>query len=95
MQFSVKNTRSHRSSDSRASLLPRGYLISFALTTIIFFIWGMSNNLTDILVQQFKKSFELSLLQAQFVQTANFLAYGVMAVPAALITERLATGQAW
>ena len=89
MHFSVKNSTSHSSSDSRASLLPSGYLISFALTTIIFFIWGMSNNLTDILVQQFKKSFELSLLQAQLVQTANFLAYGVMAVPAALITERL------
>jgi len=29
----------------------------------------MSNNLTDILVQQFKKSFELSPLQAQLVQT--------------------------
>ena len=89
MQFSAKKPDSHGSPNDRASLLPRGYLISFALTTMIFFIWGMSNNLTDILVQQFKKSFELSLLQAQLVQTANFLAYGVMAVPAALITERL------
>ncbi|HEX4005629.1 MAG TPA: MFS transporter, partial [Acidobacteriaceae bacterium] len=48
----------------------------------------MSNNLTDILVQQFKKSFELSLLQAQLVQTAVFLAYGIMATPAALMMRR-------
>ena len=48
----------------------------------------MSNNLTDILVPQFRKSFELSLLQAQLVQTANFLAYAVMATPAALLMRR-------
>ena len=72
-----------------ASLFPTGYLVSFALTTSIFFIWGMSNNLTDILVQQFKKSFELSLLEAQLVQTSVFLAYGVMATPAALLMRRL------
>jgi FHS family L-fucose permease-like MFS transporter len=72
-----------------ASLFPTGYLVSFALTTSIFFIWGMSNNLTDILVQQFKKSFELSLLEAQLVQTSVFLAYGIMATPAALLMRKL------
>ena len=72
-----------------ASLFPAGYLVSFALTTSIFFIWGMSNNLTDILVQQFKKSFELSLLEAQLVQTSVFLAYGIMATPAAFLMRRL------
>ncbi len=63
-------------------------MAAFGLVTLAFFLWGMSNNLTDILVQQFKKSFELSLFQAQLVSTANFLAYGVMAIPAALITRR-------
>lgn len=48
----------------------------------------MSNNLTDILVQQFKKSFELTQLSAQLVQTANFLGYFCMAIPAALMTRR-------
>jgi len=63
-------------------------MLPFALVTAIFFLWGMSNNLTDILVQQFRKSFELSLIQAQLVQTAVFLAYGTMAIPAALIMRR-------
>jgi FHS family L-fucose permease-like MFS transporter len=58
------------------------------LVTCLFFLWGMSNNLTDILVQQFRKSFELSSLQAQLVQTAVFLGYFFMAVPAALLMER-------
>ncbi len=69
-------------------LFPVGQLLPFVLVTMIFFLWGMSNNLTDILVQQFKKSFELSLLKAQLVQTAVFLAYGTMAIPAALLMRR-------
>jgi FHS family L-fucose permease-like MFS transporter len=70
-------------------VFPFGQLLPFALVTGIFFLWGMSNNLTDILVQQFKKSFELNLLQAQLVQTSVFLAYGTMAIPAALLIRRL------
>jgi FHS family L-fucose permease-like MFS transporter len=73
---------------SASSIFPAGYMFTFLLTTMIFFVWGMSNNLTDILVQQFRKSFELSLLQAQLVQTANFMAYFVMATPAALLMRR-------
>lgn len=63
-------------------------LVLFTLVTVLFFLWGMSNNLTDILVQQFRKSFELSQLGAQLVQTANFLGYFCMAIPAALVMRR-------
>lgn len=72
----------------RPPLFPLGHMRPFLLTVLIFFVWGMSNNLTDILVQQFRKSFSLSLLQAQLVQTAVFLAYGTMAIPAALLMKR-------
>jgi FHS family L-fucose permease-like MFS transporter len=82
------STPSTSSSREGGSIFPRGYTLAFCLTTILFFVWGMSNNLTDILVQQFRKSFELSLLQAQLVQTSVFLAYGVMATPAALLMRR-------
>lgn len=74
--------------DSGKSVFPKTHLVAFFLVTALFFLWGMSNNLTDILVQQFKKSFELSLVQAQLVQTAVFLAYGIMAIPAALLMRR-------
>ncbi|HTC74540.1 MAG TPA: L-fucose:H+ symporter permease [Edaphobacter sp.] len=60
----------------------------FSLVTVLFFLWGMSNNLTDILVQQFKKSFELSTFSAQLVSTANFTGYFCMAIPAALVMRR-------
>jgi FHS family L-fucose permease-like MFS transporter len=63
-------------------------MVLFSLVTVLFFLWGMSNNLTDILVQQFKKSFELSPVSAQLVQTANFLGYFFMALPAALLMRK-------
>ena len=71
-----------------APLFPVEHILPFVLVTALFFIWGMSNNLTDILVQQFKKSFELSPLQAQLVQTAVFFGYFCMAMPAALLMRR-------
>src|SRR5580698_6000837 len=72
----------------KPSIFPAGQMLPFMLTTLIFFVWGMSNNLTDILVQQFRKTFALSLLQAQLVQTAVYLAYAVMATPAAFLMRR-------
>ena len=47
-------------SSEKRQVFPMGHMVLFALVTVLFFLWGMSNNLTDILVQQFKKSFELS-----------------------------------
>jgi len=79
---------SQSGSSTTAPLFPTGQLLPFALVTALFFIWGMSNNLTDILVQQFKKSFELSPLEAQLVQTAVFFGYFCMALPAALAARR-------
>ncbi len=81
--------RTQRRPATNEPVFPTGHLLPFLLVTGIFFLWGMSNNLTDILVQQFKKSFELNLLQAQLVQTSVFLAYGTMAIPAALLIRRL------
>jgi FHS family L-fucose permease-like MFS transporter len=69
-------------------MFPAGHLLPFILVTALFFLWGMSNNLTDILVQQFKKSFELSPIQAQLVQTSVFFGYFCMALPAAFFMRK-------
>src|SRR5882762_1197860 len=87
MQIAPPTTTS-RSAPGNAPLVPAGQLLPFALITLLFFIWGMSNNLTDILVQQFRKSFELSWVQAQLVQTAVFFGYFCVALPAAFIMRR-------
>ena len=75
-------------SGKKHPVFPVGNLLPFVLVTVLFFLWGMSNNLTDILVQQFKKSLELSQFSAQLVQTANFLGYFCMAIPAGLLMRR-------
>lgn len=89
MQVSTSLGTTDKNDTGDTPVLPSGSgRTLFWLVAGVFFLWGMSNNLTDILVQQFRKSFELSLTQAQLVSTANFLAYGVMAIPAALLTRR-------
>jgi FHS family L-fucose permease-like MFS transporter len=90
LHFSAGSTPSNAPSEATrpAPLFPVEHVLPFALVTALFFLWGMSNNLTDILVQQFKKSFELSPLQAQLVQTAVFFGYFSMAIPSALLMRR-------
>jgi FHS family L-fucose permease-like MFS transporter len=43
-----------------ASLFPSGHLLPFVLVTFLFFLWGIPNNLTDVLIRQFMKSFAIS-----------------------------------
>ena len=90
MQIPPQIPASTRGSQRSAHVpvFPTHHKLLFALVVVLFFLWGMSNNLTDILVQQFKKSFELTQLSAQLVQTANFLGYLCMAIPAALMMRR-------
>jgi FHS family L-fucose permease-like MFS transporter len=89
MQISVPTTStSKKATGEKHPIFPVGHMLPFVLVTVLFFLWGMSNNLTDILVQQFRKSFELSQFSAQLVQTANFFGYFCMAIPAALLMRR-------
>src|ERR1700757_475693 len=88
MQVSTSTGSKAAESSKGVSVFPVGQMALFALVTVLFFLWGMSNNLTDILVQQFKKSFELSTFSAQLVSTANFTGYFCMAIPAALVMRK-------
>jgi FHS family L-fucose permease-like MFS transporter len=88
MQVSTPVAKAKLQGDKSQSVFPVGQMLLFSLVTVLFFLWGMSNNLTDILVQQFKKSFELSPFSAQLVSTANFTGYFCMAIPAALVMRR-------
>jgi len=65
-----------------AALLPLMLIIS------LFFLWGMANNLNDILIAQFKKVFQLTDLKSGLVQSAFYMGYFVFAIPAALFMKR-------
>lgn len=56
--------------------------------TGLFFLWGIANNLNDVLIRQFMKSFELTRLQAGLVQSAFYIGYFTFSVPAAMLMQR-------
>lgn len=72
-----------------AALFPSGHLLPFVLVTVLFFLWGIPNNLNDVLIRQFMKSFAISRLQAGLIQFAFYLGYFVLAMPAAFLMRRL------
>ena len=72
----------------KAKLVSPESRTSFILVTALFLFWGIPNNLNDILIKQFMKAFELSRLQAGLIQSAFYLGYFVLAIPAAMIMRK-------
>ncbi len=72
----------------RGGQVARTTVVAFALIVSLFFLWGMANNLNDILIKQFKKAFELSDFQAGLVQSAFYLGYFLLAIPAGICMRR-------
>jgi len=68
-------------------ILP-GYLLPFILVTILFFMWGIPNNLNGVLIKQFMKSMEISRFQAGLIQSAFYMGYFVLAIPAGILMRR-------
>ncbi|MEJ7556741.1 MAG: L-fucose:H+ symporter permease [Pedobacter sp.] len=64
------------------------YLFPFIMITSLFFMWGFVHNLDPILIPHLKRSFRLTTLQASLVDSAVFIAYFVMALPAGVIMKK-------
>ena len=86
---SLPLTNTGRKADNDVPLVPPGYKVVFALITTLFFLWAIPNNLNDVLIRQFMKSFVITRFQAGLVQSAFYLGYFVLAMPAALVMRRL------
>ncbi len=72
----------------RPRLIPQGMLLPFFLVTALFFLWGIPHNLNDVLIRQFMKAFALSRFRAGLVQSAFYMGYFLLAMPAALLMRR-------
>ncbi|WP_369930501.1 L-fucose:H+ symporter permease [Xanthomonas sp. NCPPB 2632] len=68
--------------------LARAPLFPLVLIVSLFFLWGVANNLNDVLVAQFKKAFTLSDFDAGLVQSAFYLGYFLVALPAGMFMRR-------
>ena len=83
----IPRTPQHQSFPSTA-LLPPSMLSVFFLVCGLFLLWGIPNNLNDVLIQQFMKSFAMRRFRAGLVQSAFYLGYFLMALPAGLLLRR-------
>jgi MFS transporter, FHS family, L-fucose permease len=61
---------------------------AFILVTSLFFLWGFSNNLNPILIPHLKKSFTLTTTQSTLIDSAVYIAYFLMALPAGYVMKR-------
>ncbi len=89
MQVSGSETVVNPTAKPRHHLFPVGQLLPFVLVTALFFLWGIPNNLNDVLIRQFMKSFAINRLQAGLVQSAFYMGYFILAMPAALLMRKV------
>jgi len=73
---------------SESSLKGKTLLLPFILICILFFLWGMVHNLDGILIPHLKIACQLNNRQSTLVDTAIFLAYFLMAIPAGMLLKR-------
>ncbi|MCX6313646.1 MAG: MFS transporter, partial [Sphingobacteriales bacterium] len=67
----------------------KSYWVAFILVTSLFFLWGFAHNLDPILIPHLKKSFTLTTTQSTLIDSAVFIAYFLMALPAGFIMKKL------
>lgn len=75
-------------SQTSVSVVPKSLIIPFILVTVLFFAWGIANNMTDMLLAAFKKIMSMSDFQTTFVQYAFYGAYFCFALPAAILIKK-------
>jgi len=73
---------------NKSRFILAGSLLPFVLVTTLFFMWGIPNNLNGVLIKQFMKSMEISRFQAGLIQSAFYMGYFVLAVPAAMLMRQ-------
>lgn len=84
----VSTTVTPGGSEAESPLVAPHELLPFSLTTVLFFLWGVPNNLNDVLIRQFMKSFTITRFEGGLVQSAFYLGYFLLAIPAALFMRQ-------
>lgn len=63
-------------------------LFAVVLITSLFFLWGFALNLNPILIPHLKKACQLSDTQSAFIDSASYIAYFLLAIPAGKFMNR-------
>ncbi|MBL7962892.1 MAG: L-fucose:H+ symporter permease [Flavobacteriales bacterium] len=67
---------------------PRGTRIALILVTGLFFLWALAHNLNPILIPHLRRALQLNDMRSALVDSAFFIAYFVMALPAGALMTR-------
>jgi FHS family L-fucose permease-like MFS transporter len=64
------------------------YIIPLILIISLFFLWGFAHNLNPILIPHLKKACQLNDTESALIDSSFFIAYFVMALPAAYFMNK-------
>ncbi len=67
----------------------KSYLIPLSLVTSLFFLWGLANSLNGTLIKHFQTALQLTRAQAGIVDSAFYIGYFVMAIPAGFVLNKV------
>jgi len=65
-----------------------GYRLAFMLVTTLFFMWGLSYGLLDVLNKHFQEVLHVNKAQSGLLQAAYFGAYFIIALPAGFFMDK-------
>ena len=71
-----------------AKLIDKKYLVPFILIASLFFLWGFSRSILDVLNKHFQDVMSMSKTESALIQVAVYSAYFIMALPAGLFIMR-------
>lgn len=78
-------------SGTAVRLVAREYVIPFILITSLFFLWGGSRAILDVLNKHYQLVMHVSKTQSSLIQMMVYMAYFLGALPAGLLIRRLGT----
>jgi FHS family L-fucose permease-like MFS transporter len=66
-----------------------GFAFTFCLVSSLFLLWGFCNGLIDVMDKHFQDELHLTKAQSAWVQTAHYLGYALMALPAGQLARSI------
>src|SRR5271156_3971080 len=67
----------------------KSLLFLFCLVSSLFLLWGFCNGMIDVMDKHFQDELHLTKAQSAWGQTAHYLGYAVMALPAGLLARAI------
>jgi FHS family L-fucose permease-like MFS transporter len=74
---------------AKLPIVEKRYVVAFALTSTLFFAWGLASQFNDLLLHHFQKALDISRTRASLTQFAFYIGYFCAPLPAAMIIRRL------